>query len=204
RWLAATHYHTFATRRLFPFLKNTRCASYNISIKHPKSYVAISNVPLLEENMDKNDMQWTRFKPTPLIPAYFIAAVVAHLAVIVENRSTKLWCRTDIIPHVQFAYIVATNIGNFLDKFLYIKESSERNHIVIQKLLGEEDIKLGFILYGEEDIIYNEKIDSEIRKIEITRVIAYKVVYEWFYNAMSPYKWEPWLIKGLAMFFGIY
>jgi len=106
-------------------------------------------VPLLEENMDENDMQWTRFKTTPLMPVYFIAATVAQLAVILESWSTKLWCRTDIIPHVQFAYTVATNIGQFLDNmFLYIRESSERNHIVTQKLLGEEDIKLGFVLYG--------------------------------------------------------
>jgi len=43
-----------------------------------------------------------------------------------------------------------------------------------------------------------------MRKIEIVRVIGYKMVYEWFYNAIDPYKWEPWLSKGLSTFFGIY
>jgi len=43
-----------------------------------------------------------------------------------------------------------------------------------------------------------------MRKIEITRIIGYKVVHEWFYNAIDPYKWEPSFSKGFAMFFGIY
>ncbi|EFN68826.1 Laeverin, partial [Camponotus floridanus] len=164
--------------------------SYNISIKHPKGYTAVSNMPVQKQNMDENNMQWTRFKTTPLMPDYFIAAIVAHLTVISESRTIKLWCRTNIIRHVQFAYIIATHIAQFLDNvFLNIRKSPETNHIVIQKLLGEEDIKFRFVLYGEEDIIYNEKIDFEIRKIEITRVIGYKVVHEWFYNGMDPYKW---------------
>ncbi|EFN64253.1 hypothetical protein EAG_03515 [Camponotus floridanus] len=57
---------------------------------------------------------------------------------------------------------------------------------------------------GEADIIFNQQTDDEICKIEIVRVIGYKVVHEWFYNAIDPYKWEPWLSKSLTTFIGIY
>ncbi|EFN60463.1 Laeverin, partial [Camponotus floridanus] len=208
RWLAATHYNTFATRRLFPVLNDTLYANYNISIKHHKNYTALSNMPVQEINMDENNMQWTRFKPTPMMPVYFITASVVHLAFIPGSRITKLWCRTGIISHVQFASTVATNITQFLDKmFPYIRESPEINHVVIPNfhyLLTKENIKFGFVLYGEEDIIFDQRTNSEIRKIDITRVIGYKVIHEWFYNAMDPSMWEPWLSKGFATFFGIY
>jgi len=151
--LAATHYHTFATRRLFPVLKDSQYAYYNISIKHHKNYTALSNMPVQEINMVENDMQWTRFKPTPMMPVYFITASVAHLAVTSgTSQITKLWCRTGIIQHVQFASTVATNIAQFLDKiFPYIRESPETNHIAIPNfhyILTKEDIKFGIVLYG--------------------------------------------------------
>jgi len=146
--LAATH--TFATRRLLPLFKDTRYAGYNISIKHHKNYTALSNMPVQEVNIDENNMQWTRFKSTSVMPVYFIAASLVHLAFISEiNQTVKLLCRTGIIPHVQFANTVAEYIAQFLDKvFPYIRRSPETNHIVIPKLIDEEDIKFGFVLYG--------------------------------------------------------
>jgi len=60
------------------------------------------------------------------------------------------------------------------------------------------------IIFREEDIIFNQETDSKIRKIEIARIIGYKVVHEWFYNAIDPSMWEPWLSKGFVTFFGIY
>jgi len=59
------------------------------------------------------------------------------------------------------------------------------------------------IIFREEDIIFKET-DPELRKIEIARIIGYKVTHEWLYNAIDPYKWEPWLSKGFATFFGVY
>ncbi|EFN70708.1 Glutamyl aminopeptidase, partial [Camponotus floridanus] len=135
RWLAGTHHHIFAIRRLFPLLKNTRYASYNISIKHPKCYTAISNMTVQKQNMDENNMQWTRFKTTPIMPDYYITAIVAHLTVISESSPNKFWCRTDIIRHVQFAYIIAKNIAELIDNLLAygldIRKRAETNHIVI-------------------------------------------------------------------------
>jgi len=59
------------------------------------------------------------------------------------------------------------------------------------------------IIFRESDIIFNQE-DSEIRKTEVTQLIGYKVAHEWFSNIMDPSKWDPWLSKGLATFFGIY
>ncbi|EFN65773.1 hypothetical protein EAG_01876 [Camponotus floridanus] len=100
--------------------------------------------------MDENNMQWTRFKSTPVMPVYFIAASLVHLVFISEiNQTAKLLCRTGMVPHMQFAKTVAENIAYFLDKeFPYIRKSPETNHIVIPKVTDEEDIKFGFVLYG--------------------------------------------------------
>ncbi|XP_025265829.1 aminopeptidase N-like [Camponotus floridanus] len=211
-WLAATHYHTFATRRLFPLLKFiVRHACYNISIKHHKNYTALSNMPVEEYeemNIDTNNMMWTHFQNTPKMPANMITAGLVQLA-LKQNPIVNFWYRTGIVSSLQFAHIAATSITLFLEtKWPYIWRIEQRNNIVIPKLLSEdeEEIKLGLILYKEADIIFNEETDSEIRKIEISRIIAYKTVQERLYNVFiyNSSTWEPWLSKGFAMFFGIY
>jgi len=147
--LAATHYYKFATRRLFPLLKDTTYASYDISIKHPKNYAALSNMPVQEVNMDKDNMQWTRFKTTPVMPVHFIALIVGRLVFTSEiNQSAKLWCRTEILPRVKFAYTVVKDVALFLEKKLpYIRKTPETNHIAIPELLDAEEIMLGFVLH---------------------------------------------------------
>ncbi|XP_025265950.1 aminopeptidase N-like [Camponotus floridanus] len=204
--LAATHYHTFGIRRLFPLLKDSMYASYNISIKHHVNYTALSNMPMWEENVDENNMQWTRFETTPVIPVHFIAASVVHLGFILDtSQSAKLWCGGSMEPHMIFAYTVVIIIEKFSDNVFPYRKSPETNHIAIPKfceVLDEENIKFGFVLYREADIIFNQKTDDEMRKIEIVRVISYKVMHERISNAID--KWQPWLSKGLSTFFGIY
>ncbi|EFN66351.1 Laeverin, partial [Camponotus floridanus] len=206
RWLAATHYQTFATRRLFPLLKNNRYVSYNISIKHHKNYTALSNMPVRAINIDKNNMIWTHFVTSPIMPDDFglmIAANVVHVRFNQDTSQTvKLFYRTDTTSHMIFAYTVILNIALLLKNiFLYIRRTPETNHIAIPKLLGVEEIKLGLILYNETDIIFDQEIDPEMRKFEIIRIIGRKVVHEWFfYNAIFPHKWDPCLSKGFATF----
>jgi len=42
-----------------------------------------------------------------------------------------------------------------------------------------------------------------MRQIEIARLIASKIAYQWFGNVVSPYSWSAhWLHNGLATLFG--
>ncbi|XP_025265823.1 aminopeptidase N-like [Camponotus floridanus] len=206
-WLAATHYHKFATRRLFPLLKDINInTNFKISIKHHINYTALSNMPMQAVNRDKNNMKWTHFESTPVMPENMIAAGVAPLTSTL-NRSYRviLWCRKGVISYSKLALLVANGLTVLLEsKWPYIREIPEINHVTLPNLLGEEEeIKLGFVLHRESDIIFNQE-DSEIRKTEITQLIGYKVAHEWFFHIIDPSKWDPWLSKGLATFFGIY
>ncbi|XP_011631408.1 leucyl-cystinyl aminopeptidase-like [Pogonomyrmex barbatus] len=62
-----------------------------------------------------------------------------------------------------------------------------------------------YVVFREEDIIYNEKIDPIARKIESSRKIGRKVVGQLFGTAVSPSWWScMWLNEGIAMLFGVY
>lgn len=59
------------------------------------------------------------------------------------------------------------------------------------------------IIFREADLIYDEELNSVMRKIEIARSIAPKIAYQWLGIAVSPSWWSDfWLHDGLATLFG--
>jgi len=50
--------------------------------------------------------------------------------------------------------------------------------------------------FREADLIYDEQLDPVMRKMEIARLIASKIAYQWFSNLFSLSHF--WLHDGLA------
>ncbi|XP_024868643.1 aminopeptidase M1-like, partial [Temnothorax curvispinosus] len=78
------------------------------------------------------------------------------------------------------------------------------NSVALSNMPTQEDStsKWGLIFYREENLIYNEQ-DPIMRKIEVARLIAHKIAYQWFGNAISSSRWSSfWLHDGLATLFG--
>jgi len=55
-------------------------------------------------------------------------------------------------------------------------------------------------IFREADLIYEKKLDPVMRKIEIARLIAPKIAYQWFNNVFNLSHF--WLHDGLATLFG--
>jgi len=52
------------------------------------------------------------------------------------------------------------------------------------------------IIFREADLIYDKQLDPVMRKMEITRLIASKIAYQWFSNLFSSSHF--WLHDGLT------
>ncbi|XP_070155698.1 aminopeptidase N-like [Polyergus mexicanus] len=59
---------------------------------------------------------------------------------------------------------------------------------------------IGFIL--ETTVIYDERFDSVAHKIEVVRLIARKLTYQWLDNQVNSTSSELWLYQGIAMLLG--
>ncbi|XP_011061466.1 PREDICTED: aminopeptidase M1-like, partial [Acromyrmex echinatior] len=54
----------------------------------------------------------------------------------------------------------------------------------------------------ETDLMYDEKLDSVMRKMEVARLIASKIVYQWFNNILSSSWSHLWIYDAFANIFG--
>jgi len=61
-------------------------------------------------------------------------------------------------------------------------------------------VKIFVIIFREVDLIYDEQLDPVMHKVEVARLIAPKIAYQWFSNVFSLSHF--WLHDGLAILFG--
>ncbi|XP_011630113.1 aminopeptidase Q-like [Pogonomyrmex barbatus] len=120
-------------------------------------------------------------------------------------QNLKLWRRE--LMEVQWDQILRLieDVTCTVEHTWQLEGNLLRNQFVIAGLTDDGVDKLAFVLYREEDIIYNEKIDPIARKIELSRKIGRKVVGQLVGTAVSPSWWScMWLNEGIATLFGVY
>jgi len=58
------------------------------------------------------------------------------------------------------------------------------------------------MIFREADLFYDEQLDSVMREMEVARLIASKIAFQWFSNIFSSFWWPHiWLHHGLAILF---
>jgi len=58
------------------------------------------------------------------------------------------------------------------------------------------------IIFREADLFCDKQLDPVMRQMEVARLIAPKIAYQWFSNVFSSSSWSHiWLHNGLAILF---
>ncbi|XP_071648518.1 aminopeptidase N-like [Temnothorax longispinosus] len=206
RWLIATHIQTIGARRIFPCWDDPQIrTTFDISIQHPSNSVALSNMPTQGYGVtnDNNNDTTTYFFTTPPLSTYHIAIAVTNYNYTRINSDVSLWCREcDRKNTFKFAKRVIETVTSHLESEFKDLDNRQLDHVAIPNFPEDSTSKWGLIFYREENLIYNEQ-DPIMRKIEVARLIAHKIAYQWFGNAISSSRWSSfWLHDGLATLFG--
>ncbi|KAL6264860.1 hypothetical protein P5V15_004955 [Pogonomyrmex californicus] len=195
-------------RRLFPCWDEPGLrAEFVIIVNVPEYYNVFSN-SFISASTSKPPLT-THYIVTPEIPTYRIGIVIFDkhdYTDISPLQNLKLWRRE--LMEVQWDQILRLieDVTRTVEHTWQLQEGYLlRNQFAIAGLTDDGVDKLAFVLYREEDIIYNEKIDPIARKIELSRIIGRKVVGQLFGTAVSPSWWScMWLNEGIATLFGVY
>ncbi|XP_070162611.1 aminopeptidase N-like [Polyergus mexicanus] len=212
-WLAVSHFKAIGARRMFPCWDEPKFrALFRIGIYHHKNWTAQSNMPLQNLIQIKDDMMWSVFRTTPVMPTYLIAIMISDYdgnpyANKDAENDINVWCRQLSAQYIKFAQNVTKNVEQYFNSTFELKnlrEDSIVKHIVIPGFQdnGMENWRL--IFYRETDIMYSEEIDPVAHEIKVASLVARKIAHQWFCNLVSPYYLSYlWLNDGIATLLGM-
>ncbi|KAL6264880.1 hypothetical protein P5V15_004975 [Pogonomyrmex californicus] len=207
KWLIVTNNSAIGMRRLFPCWDEPGLKAEFVIVVNVPEYCNVFSNSFLFASTSKPPLT-THYIVTPEIPTYRIGIVIFDkhdYTDISPIQNLKLWRRE--LMEVQWDQILRLieDVTRTVEHTWQLQEGYLlRNQFAIAGLTDDGVDKLAFVLYREEDIIYNEKIDPIARKIELSRKIGRKVVGQLFGTAVSPSWWScMWLNEGIATLFGV-
>ncbi|CAL1676412.1 unnamed protein product [Lasius platythorax] len=212
-WSNATDFQLIEAQRFFPcWDKPTIRTTFNISIKHHRNYKAFSNMPIRQEEVYKpklhnieTNMQWTHFNTTPAMYAHLVMVILSPLLHRSSTNRIDMWHRSYCAEHIKFAQRIANKVMMKL-KFEWFKklEVPKLQLVAIPYFRNDTNMNFGIVIIRETNIIYDENVHSVAQKIEVARLVARGVAYQWFGNLISP-SWSSysWLYDGLTTLFGM-
>ncbi|XP_018405347.1 PREDICTED: aminopeptidase Ey-like, partial [Cyphomyrmex costatus] len=199
--MLATQFYPIGARQVFPCFDDPSFkATFNISIKHFAHYMALSNMPVRNTNRASLTMEWTHFQRTPVMSTYLLVIMLSDFPRTSVKEINFRYHRSQPELGTEFAQRVIQNISlHFKSEWLRFQKLPKVDHVVLPNFLRNGVEYWGLIFYRESDILYIEELYSVGRKVDIARLIAQKIAYQWYGNLVSPRWWsDAWLYEGLT------
>uniref|UniRef100_A0A8R1DPV7 Aminopeptidase n=1 Tax=Caenorhabditis japonica TaxID=281687 RepID=A0A8R1DPV7_CAEJA len=191
-------------------------ATFNISVKHDKRYVVLSNMPG-NPPLGHWDEQVTTtvFQTTPPMSTYLVAFAIGEF-VKLETRTERgipvtVWTYPEDLMSMKFTLEYAPVIFDRLEDILEIPYPLPKVDLIAARNFhvgGMEN--WGLVVFEFSSIAYtppitnhvNETVDRMYNEFRIGKLIAHEAAHQWFGNLVTMRDWsELFLNEGFATFY---
>jgi len=213
RVIATSQMETTGARQTFPcFDEPAFKAVFNIILRSPDGYIAVSNMPVKDIEVvveDGVNINKNIFEESVIMSTYLLAVTVTDFENIKTNSTkgveTGIYARASLIENgeMDFTSIVSPQIIDVYDDFFNVFYPLQKSD---QMCVPDFDAgameNWGLVIYREVYLVYDPIISSPNDKYSVTSVIAHELAHQWFGNLITCSYWsEIWLNEGFATYF---
>ncbi|KYM96082.1 Aminopeptidase N [Cyphomyrmex costatus] len=207
-WLISPTIQSTEDGQLFPCWNEPHLkTTFKVFINCHRNYKVLFNMPIQTYNIIDEKSAWTHFHVTPPMSILQFALVFTNFSRIRINENVSLWCdkcsnQQSII--FEFTKNLIRNITLHLESEFSEINIPKMDHIAIPNFPYDGTSKWGLIFHREADLVFDKQVDPVMRKMEIARLIAPKIAFQWFSNVyLGSISWQSyfWLHDGLAALF---
>jgi tricorn protease interacting factor F2/3 len=207
KYIAVTQFEESDARRAFPCLDHPRDkATFEVEMIVDEDRVALSNMPVADEERQADGNRRVRFQQTPKMSTYLVFFGVGEFEFVQDEVDGRV--RAATTPGMTKFAGLGLELGR---KSLQFCEAYYGIDYPLPKLdlIAVTDFAFGAmenwgaVTFRENLLLHFADITSKAGKQRIFEVIAHEIAHQWFGNLVSPSDWTYlWLNESFATLFG--